>query len=183
QLKQQRDKLKQYQKRIELTLNSDKELAKKLLNKGQKERAKLLLRKKRYQEQLLAKTDAQLDNLDKLTHDIEFAQVELQVVDGLKRGNEALKKVNEALNIEDIESILDETREGVDKQNVKDAKEMVKTLEQKLKETAKEIEKAMKVNMKEMEKKMDETITSLRVEEKMRKDMEKLDEKLAEKTN
>lgn len=37
QLKQQRDKLKQYQKRIELTLTRDRDLAKKLLNKGQKE--------------------------------------------------------------------------------------------------------------------------------------------------
>ncbi|XP_044252388.1 charged multivesicular body protein 6-B isoform X2 [Tribolium madens] len=116
QLKQQRDKLKQYQKRIELSLASDRELAKKLLNKGQKERAKLLLRKKRFQESLLQKTDNQLDNLERLTHDIEFAQVELEVVNGLKQGNEALKKVNEALNIEDIERILEETREGAEKQ-------------------------------------------------------------------
>ncbi|VEN46435.1 unnamed protein product [Callosobruchus maculatus] len=117
QLKQQRDRLKQYQKRIELALSKDKEIAKKLLSNGQRERAKLLLKKKRYQEQLLVKTDGQLENLEKLTHDIEFAQVELQVVEGLKKGNEALKKVNDALNIEDIEKILDETREGIDKQN------------------------------------------------------------------
>ncbi|KAH0809000.1 hypothetical protein GEV33_013794 [Tenebrio molitor] len=116
QLKQQRDKLKLYQRRIELSLESDRELAKKLLNKGQKERAKLLLRKKRYQESILQKTDNQLENMEKLTHDIEFAQVELQVINGLKQGNEALKKVNESLNIEDIEKILDETREGVEKQ-------------------------------------------------------------------
>lgn len=81
-------------------------------------RAKLLLKKKRFQEQLLVKTDGQLENLEKLTHDIEFAQVELQVVQGLKIGNEALKKVNESLNIEDIENILEETREGIEKQNV-----------------------------------------------------------------
>nr|XP_023013767.1 charged multivesicular body protein 6-B [Leptinotarsa decemlineata]XP_023013768.1 charged multivesicular body protein 6-B [Leptinotarsa decemlineata] len=117
QLKQQRDKLKQYQKRIELSLSKDRDIAKKLLSGGQKDRAKLLLRKKRYQEQLLTKTDNQLDNLEKLTHEIEFAQVELQVVEGLKVGNDALKKVNDALNIEDIESILEETREGIEKQN------------------------------------------------------------------
>lgn len=78
----------------------------------------MLLKKKRFQEQLLSKTDGQLENLEKLTHDIEFAQIEVQVVQGLKIGNEALKKVNDALNIEDIEAILDETREGVEKQNV-----------------------------------------------------------------
>lgn len=75
-----------------------------------------MLRKKKYQEQILQKTDQQLDNLERLAHDIEFAQVELEVVTGLKQGNEALKKVNAALNIEDIEKILEETREGVEKQ-------------------------------------------------------------------
>ena len=37
QLKKQRDKLKQYQKRIELTLVKDRELAKKCLEAGRKE--------------------------------------------------------------------------------------------------------------------------------------------------
>lgn len=80
-------------------------------------RAKLLLRKKRYQEQLLVKADGQLENLEKMTHDIEFAQIELQVVEGLKRGNEALKKVHDALDIADIEKIMEETREGIEKQD------------------------------------------------------------------
>ena len=51
-------------------------------------RARLLLRKKKHQETLLERTDKQLDNLEQLTHDIEFAQVERQVLDGLKSGNE-----------------------------------------------------------------------------------------------
>ncbi|KAK9887882.1 hypothetical protein WA026_000186 [Henosepilachna vigintioctopunctata] len=116
QLKQQRDKLKQYQRRIEIALNLDREIAKNLLAKGQKERAKLLLKKKRFQEQLLLKTDGQLQNLEQLTHDIEFATVELQVVEGLKLGSEALKKVNDALNIANIEQIMEDTREGIEKQ-------------------------------------------------------------------
>lgn len=52
-----------------------------------------------------------------MTHDIEFAQIELQVVEGLKRGNEALKKVHDALDIADIEKIMEETREGMEKQD------------------------------------------------------------------
>lgn len=43
-------------------------------------------------------------------------QLYLQVLDGLKTGNAALKKVHEILNIDEIEKILDETREGIDKQ-------------------------------------------------------------------
>lgn len=121
QLKQQRDKLKQYQKRIELSLEKDRELAKKCLASGRKERAKTLLRKKKYQEKLLSNTDAQLETIEKLASDIEFAQVEAQVISGLKVGNEALKKVNEILSIAEVEQILDETRESIEKQQEIDA--------------------------------------------------------------
>ena len=41
-------------------MEKEKELAKKLLKEGKKDRAKLLLRKKKFQEGLLDKTDAQL---------------------------------------------------------------------------------------------------------------------------
>ncbi|KAJ6643977.1 Charged multivesicular body protein 6 [Pseudolycoriella hygida] len=121
QLKQQRDKLKQYQKRIELSLEKDRELAKKCLATGRKDRARMLLRKKKYQEKLLSNTDSQLENLEKLASDIEFAQVETQVLDGLKTGNTALKKVHEILSIDEIERVMDETREGVEKQQEIDA--------------------------------------------------------------
>lgn len=116
QLKQQRDKIKQYQKRIEQTLERDRQLARKLLQDGKKDRAKLLLRKKRYQEQILQKTDGQLENLERLVHDIEFSRIEMQVIDGLKVGNEALKKIHEVLNVDEVERILEETREGIEKQ-------------------------------------------------------------------
>merc|ERR1712088_438531 len=115
-LKLQRDKLQQYQKRIELTLETDRQMAKKLLSEGKKDRAKLLLRKKKYQESLLTRTDGQLDNLQTLVNDLEFAQVEQQVVNGLKIGNEALKKANEMLSIDEIEQIMDDTAEAIEKQ-------------------------------------------------------------------
>ncbi|KPJ08805.1 Charged multivesicular body protein 6 [Papilio machaon] len=116
QLKQQRDKLKQYQKKIELNLERDRQLAKKLLSEDKRDRAKLLLKKKRYQEQLLQNTDTQLEKLEQLTHDLEFTQIEVQVLEGLKTGNDALKKVHDILNIDEIEKIMDETREGIEKQ-------------------------------------------------------------------
>ncbi|KAM7342055.1 vacuolar protein sorting 20 [Cochliomyia hominivorax] len=116
QLKQQRDRLKQYQKRIELSLENDRKLAKRCLQQGRKERAKLLLRKKKYQETLLSNTDKQLENLEKMASDIEFAQVEIQILEGLKQGNAALKKMHAILDIDEIEKIMDETREGIEKQ-------------------------------------------------------------------
>lgn len=81
----------------------------------------MLLRKKKYQEKLLENTDQQLENLEKLTSDLEFASVEQRVLDGLKAGNAALKKVHEILTVEEVERVLDETSEGIEKQREIDA--------------------------------------------------------------
>lgn len=116
QLKQQRDKIKQYQKKILCSLENERQLAQKLLHEGRKEKAMLLLKKKRFMEQMLEKTDGQLTNLEKMVHDIEYAQIEIQVVEGLKVGNESLKKLHEVLSVEAIETLLDETQEGIEKQ-------------------------------------------------------------------
>ncbi|XP_077109445.1 charged multivesicular body protein 6 [Ranitomeya variabilis] len=116
QLKQQRDRLKQYQKKITLQLQREREVAKQLLHDGKKEKAKLLLKKKRYQEQLLEKTDNQISNLEKMVEDIEFAQIEMKVIEGLKIGNDCLKKMHEVMSIEEVERIMDETQEGIEYQ-------------------------------------------------------------------
>ncbi|XP_070298244.1 charged multivesicular body protein 6 [Salvelinus sp. IW2-2015] len=47
QLKQQRDKLKHYQKRVTLQLEKERSLAKQLLKDGKKEKALVLLKRKR----------------------------------------------------------------------------------------------------------------------------------------
>lgn len=38
------------------------------------------------------------------------------MLEGLKTGNAALKKVHDILNIDEIEKIMDETKEGIEKQ-------------------------------------------------------------------
>ncbi|XP_071557468.1 charged multivesicular body protein 6-A [Temnothorax nylanderi] len=116
QVKQTRDKIKQYQRKIEQSLEKERLLAKELLKNGKKDRALLLLRKKKYQEQVLSRADGQLENLERVAHDLEFAQVEMKVVDGLKVGNTALKQLHALLSINEIEKVMDDTREGIEKQ-------------------------------------------------------------------
>ncbi|TGZ47316.1 charged multivesicular body protein 6-A [Temnothorax longispinosus] len=116
QVKQTRDKIKQYQRKIEQSLEKERLLAKELLRNGKKDRALLLLRKKKYQEQVLSRADGQLENLERMAHDLEFAQVEMKVVDGLKVGNTALKQLHALLSIDEIEKVMDDTREGIEKQ-------------------------------------------------------------------
>ncbi|KAJ3608116.1 hypothetical protein NHX12_025166 [Muraenolepis orangiensis] len=116
QLKQQRDKLRMYQKRVGLQLEKERLLAKQLLKNGKKDKALLLLKKKRYQDQLLDKTDNQISNLERMVQDLEFAQIEIKVIEGLKVGNECLKKMHEVMSMEEVERIMDETQDAVEYQ-------------------------------------------------------------------
>ncbi|XP_026549659.1 charged multivesicular body protein 6, partial [Notechis scutatus] len=79
-------------------------------------KAKLLLKKKRYEEQLLDKTENQISNLERMVHDIEFTQIEMKVIEGLKIGNECLNRMHQVMSIEEVERIMDETQEAVEYQ-------------------------------------------------------------------
>jgi len=116
-----RDKLKKYQERIELKIESDRQLAKELLKADKTDKAKLLLKKKKYYENNLSNTDQQLDNLDSLVNNIEYTMVEQQVVKGLKIGNDCLTKLHEMMSIDEIEDIMDDTKDAIEHQRQIDA--------------------------------------------------------------
>ncbi|VDM61625.1 unnamed protein product [Angiostrongylus costaricensis] len=116
QLKTQRDKIKQFIRRKEKCMETERQMARKLLKEGRKDRALLLLKKKRYQENTIEQTLRQLDNIDRMVHDLEFADIQQRVVEGLREGNEALKKMNAIFDIDEIEKLMEETKEAAEYQ-------------------------------------------------------------------
>ncbi|KAL6728938.1 hypothetical protein Aduo_000040 [Ancylostoma duodenale] len=116
QLKTQRDKIKQFIRRKEKCMERERELARQLIKEGRKDRALLLLKKKRYQENVIEQTLRQLDNIDRMVHDLEFAEIQQRVVDGLRQGNDALKKMNAIFDIDEIEKLMEETKEAAEYQ-------------------------------------------------------------------
>ncbi|EDU41896.1 charged multivesicular body protein 6-B [Pyrenophora tritici-repentis] len=112
-MKNQRDKLRQYQKRITVLTDLEKEIAKECLAKGDTNKAKLALRRKKYQESLLSKTDQQLAQLEILTSDVEFALVQKDVLYGLQQGTAVLKEIHKEMGgIENVEKLLGESEEA-----------------------------------------------------------------------
>jgi charged multivesicular body protein 6 len=99
-------------------LSREKELARQLLREGKHNLARLCLRKKRFQEQLLESLSVQLSNLQQLVDTIEFAQIEKSVFDGLKAGNEALKQLQQEISVEAVEELMLDTRNAIQHQQV-----------------------------------------------------------------
>jgi charged multivesicular body protein 6 len=118
-MKNQRDKLHKYQKRITVLTNRETEIAKEMLAKGDKQRALLALRRKKYQESLLTKTDQQLEQLEKLTSSVEFALVQKDVVFGLQQGTKVLQEIHKEMGgLEHVEKMMGETADAIAYQQV-----------------------------------------------------------------
>lgn len=112
-LKVQRDKLKDYKKKINGIIGRETEIAKEHLRAGQKQKALICLKKKKYQENLLDKAEAQLNNVEEMINQIEFAQIEQKVLAGLKQGTEVLKELNNMMKIEDVEKLMEDTEDAI----------------------------------------------------------------------
>ncbi|PLB44031.1 Snf7-domain-containing protein [Aspergillus steynii IBT 23096] len=112
-LKNQRDKLHQYQRRITVLTDRETAVAKECLARGDRKRALLALRRKKYQESLLAKTDGQLEQLEQLTSQVEFSLVQKDVLFGLRQGTQVLQTINKEMGgIEGVEKLMGETEDA-----------------------------------------------------------------------
>lgn len=119
-LKNQRDKLHQYQRRISVLTDRETAIAREMLARGDRARALLALRRKKYQVSLLAKTDAQLEQLEKLTSSVEFALVQKDVVFGLQQGTKVLREIHREMGgLEHVEELMGETAEAIAYQQVR----------------------------------------------------------------
>ena len=98
--------------KIQHVLDREQEIARQHLRQGNKDRALVALRRRKYQESLLTKTDSQLQTLEQLVSDIEFSLVQVSVMHGLKQGNEVLKQIHKEMNPESVEKLLEETAEA-----------------------------------------------------------------------
>ncbi len=111
-MKLQRDKLHQYQRRITLLTSRETEIAKQCLRSHDRPRALLALRRKKYQQSLLQKTDQQLAQLEVLTSDVEFALVQKDVLFGLQQGTKVLKQIHREMgSLESVEKMVGDGEE------------------------------------------------------------------------
>ncbi|VEU20482.1 DEKNAAC101342 [Brettanomyces naardenensis] len=113
QLKLQRDKLRKATVKIQVIINKENQIARQSVHEGNKRRAMLALKKRKYQENLLDTIEKQSDSLETLISTIEFKLIEKDVVFGLEEGNRVLKQINGELSMEKVDKIMDDSAEGI----------------------------------------------------------------------
>ncbi|XP_073982827.1 charged multivesicular body protein 6-A-like isoform X2 [Rhodnius prolixus] len=111
-----RDAIKIFLHKAECIIRDEKEITKKLLESGQREKVKSLLRRKLILQNYLNRVDRQLENMETIIFRLESSLMEHKVIDAIRVGNAALKNANNVMNIKYIKRILLETSEGIKKQ-------------------------------------------------------------------
>ncbi len=84
-----------------------------MLAEGKKDRAKLALQKKKFQENLIAKTEAKILNIEELLNSVEYAKIQQEVLNALKEGNKSLQEINSQMSIDEVEKLMDDTAEAI----------------------------------------------------------------------
>lgn len=110
-LKVTRDQLHIYQKQQERCQEVELAKAKELARKGQKERAKIVLRQKKAREYYIMNAEKNIENIENLINNITTKQLEMSFIRNLKQTNALMKKMNDLMPIEEVERIMDENQE------------------------------------------------------------------------
>jgi charged multivesicular body protein 6 len=75
-----------------------------------------MLKRKRYQESIMDRYAKQMDQIDSMVTELESAQLNKEVLEKLKQGNEALNLINQTFSIEDAQKIMEDTAEAAEYQ-------------------------------------------------------------------
>ncbi|GLC43035.1 hypothetical protein PLESTM_001415600 [Pleodorina starrii] len=111
-LKTQRRKLEDQEKLLSKRLGHHTEVASQLAREGRRERALLVLRKKKLGEKQLAQVHALMINLEEMLSNIETAKKQNAVFTALQTSTQALKQLQAEVKLEDVQQLLDDTAEA-----------------------------------------------------------------------
>jgi charged multivesicular body protein 6 len=117
ELKNARNRLKKYRKRLEIDSQKLTEQAKEHLRLQQRDRAMLLLRLRKHKEKTVDEINNQLITVMQQIEDLEWASISVQVLNAIKAGTSLLNAIHEEISVDDVQSLLDETNEAIEVEN------------------------------------------------------------------
>ena len=109
--------IRKYQRGLEDACLALLERAKLLAALSQRKNALGLMRLRAHKLQQIDTLEMQLGNIQKSIEQVEMAEINKDVFDCLSQGDKILKLLNDEMPMEEIERILQDTREAVDMQN------------------------------------------------------------------
>ncbi|CAI4708825.1 ALI_HP2_G0040330.mRNA.1.CDS.1 [Saccharomyces cerevisiae] len=120
EVKRSKDEIHKFTRRTDNLILVEKSQLKDLIRKNPENyksnmKVRFLLKRIHYQEHLLQQASDQLINLENMVSALEFKMVEKQFINGLKNGNEILKKLNKEFS--NVDELMDDVQDQIAYQN------------------------------------------------------------------
>mmetsp|Transcript_60243 Transcript_60243/g.136207 ORF Transcript_60243/g.136207 Transcript_60243/m.136207 type:complete len:231 (+) Transcript_60243:144-836(+) len=112
-LKIARDKMKQYQGKLERECGVLLKRGQDCFKVGNKKKALYYMKVKKMKEAKFGDLEAQLLNLEKMVQTIEWTTQSMQVFDAMKKANGALEAMHRELPLERVQELMDDTSENL----------------------------------------------------------------------
>ncbi|GLI71320.1 hypothetical protein VaNZ11_016479 [Volvox africanus] len=111
-LKTQRKKLEDQEKLLNMRLGRHAEVASQLTKEGRRDRALLVLKKKKLSEKQLVQLHGLIINVAEMLSNIEMMKKQTAVFAALQSSTAALKQLQAQVKLEDVQRLLDDTTEA-----------------------------------------------------------------------
>mmetsp|Transcript_6218 Transcript_6218/g.5558 ORF Transcript_6218/g.5558 Transcript_6218/m.5558 type:complete len:222 (-) Transcript_6218:532-1197(-) len=117
QLKNARDRLKKYKRKLDSDSVKLQESALELYNNNQKNRAVLVLKLKKHKQATAERIDNQLLTVLKQIEDVEWATVNVEVIRAIEQGTKALNNIHQEISVDKVELLLLDAAEAIEVEN------------------------------------------------------------------
>ncbi len=114
ELKNARDKLQRYRKKLDLEAVQLTRQAAQLVKNGMKDRALITLKIKKFKIANAEKADAQLFQVKKTIDTVEWEKEQTAVVEALKVGRDALQALHAQMPLDEVQALMDDTAEALE---------------------------------------------------------------------
>lgn len=120
EVKRSKDEIHKFTRRTDSLIQAERYQLKELIrnnpdNYKSNIKVRFLLKRIHYQEHLLQQASDQLINLENMISTLEFKMVETQFINGLRNGNEILKKLNKEFS--NVDELMDDVQDQIAYQN------------------------------------------------------------------
>lgn len=112
-LKVARDKLKRYQKQLEMEIDKLTKQAQQLVRQGRKDRALMRLEIKRDKQQQVAKSGTHLFSILQLINAFDSRTPNNEVIHALREGNVAPNALHAEMVLQEVEKLMEDSQEAV----------------------------------------------------------------------
>ena len=106
-------KIKTYVKKLELQEQETTDKIKQLIKDGQKQRAMIYLKQKKFQQKEIEKASGATMMLQQTLNNIESTIADAEIFKALKQGDSVIKELQAQVSIEDWEGLMDDHKENL----------------------------------------------------------------------